>query len=55
MAKTYTTFGSTSSDLRREELIRMITHSVENLSSAELEAIYYDICLLYTSPSPRDS
>lgn len=43
MAKTYTTFGSTSSDLRREELIRMITHSVENLSSAELEALYYDM------------
>ena len=43
MAKTYTTFGSTSSDLRREELIRMITHSVETLSSAELEALYYDM------------
>lgn len=43
MAKTFTNFGSASSDLRREELIRVITHSVEHLSTPELEALYYDM------------
>lgn len=28
---------------RRDELIRTIEHSVENLSLAELEAVYYDL------------
>ena len=30
-------------ELRREELIRVIEHSVEQLSVAELEALYYDM------------
>ena len=28
---------------RREDLIRQIEHSVENLSLGELEALYYDM------------
>jgi hypothetical protein len=31
------------SDFRREELIRVIEHSVENLTLQELEALYYDM------------
>ncbi len=30
-------------DTRREELIRQIEHSVERLTLAELEALYYDM------------
>ena len=30
-----------SDDYRREELIRIIEHSVEKLTLAELEALYY--------------
>ncbi len=30
-------------DYRREELIRVIEHSVENLTLQELEALYYDM------------
>ena len=30
-------------DYRREELIRIIEHSVEKLNLAELEALYYDM------------
>lgn len=30
-------------DFRREELIRIIEHSVEKLTLAELEALYYDM------------
>lgn len=30
-------------DLRRDELIRVIEHSVEKLSLPELEAVYYDM------------
>ena len=30
-------------DFRREELIRIIEHSIENLTLQELEALYYDI------------
>jgi hypothetical protein len=30
-------------DLRRNELIRKIEHSVENLTLPELEALYYDM------------
>ncbi len=32
-----------SDDFRRGELIRVIEHSVENLTLQELEALYYDI------------
>lgn len=32
-----------SDDYRREELIHIIEHSVEKLTSAELEALYYDM------------
>lgn len=32
-----------SYDFRREELIRVIEHSVENLTLQELEALYYDM------------
>ena len=35
-------FGQ-SDDFRREELIRIIEHSVEKLTLAELEALYYDM------------
>ena len=35
-------FGQ-SDDMRREELIRLIEHSVENLTLQELEALYYDM------------
>ena len=34
---------SLSDDFRREELIRIIEHSVENLTLQELEALYYDM------------
>ena len=30
-------------DYRRDELIRIIEHSVEKLTLAELEALYYDM------------
>ena len=36
------TFGL-SDEYRREELIRMIEHSVEKLTVQELEALYYDM------------
>ena len=37
-------FGHIQSDeYRRDELIRMIEHSVEKLTLAELEALYYDM------------
>lgn len=32
-----------SDDYRREELIRKIEHSLENLTLQELEALYYDM------------
>ena len=32
-----------SEDYRRDELIPIIEHSVEKLSLAELEALYYDM------------
>ena len=35
-------FGQ-SDDYRREDLIRIIEHSVENLTLLELEALYYDM------------
>ena len=30
-------------ELRREELIRVIEHSLQTLTVAELEALYYDM------------
>lgn len=33
----------TNNERRRDELIRSIEHSVENLSLGELEALYYDM------------
>jgi hypothetical protein len=35
-------FGQ-SDDFRRDELIRIIEHSFEKLTLAELEALYYDM------------
>ena len=35
-------FGQ-ADDFRRDELIRVIEHSVENLTLQELEALYYDM------------
>ena len=35
-------FGQ-SDDFRRDELIRLIEHSVEKLTLQELEALYYDM------------
>ena len=32
-----------SGEYRREELIRAIEHSVEQLTQGELEALYYDM------------
>ena len=32
-----------SEEFRRDELIHMIEHSVEKLTLAELEALYYDM------------
>ena len=32
-----------SDDYRRDELIRKIEHSLENLTLQELEALYYDM------------
>ena len=32
-----------SDDYRRDELIRIIEHSVEKLTLPELEALYYDM------------
>lgn len=34
---------STSDDRRRDDLIRIIEHSVEGLSLPELEALHYDM------------
>ena len=39
----YTGRFSQSDDYRREELIRVIEHSVEKLTLQELEALYYDM------------
>ena len=36
-------FNSYNDESRREELIRMIEHSVQQLSIGELEALYYDL------------
>lgn len=34
---------NSSGSYRREELIRIIEHAVEQLSQAELESLYYDL------------
>ena len=39
-------FGQ-SDDYRREELIKIIEHSVENLTLQELEALYNDLTKIY--------
>ena len=36
-------FDSYNDESRREELIRMIEHSVQQLRVGELEALYYDM------------
>ncbi len=42
MPKVFTHFGP-DGETRRAELVRTIEHSVERLSLAELEALYYDL------------
>lgn len=39
----YTDRFGQSGEFRREELIRIIEHSVEKLTIQELEALYYDM------------
>ena len=39
----YTGRFEQSDEYRREELIRIIEHSVEKLTLQELEALYYDM------------
>lgn len=39
----YTGRFEQSDDYRREELIRLIEHSVEKMTLQELEALHYDI------------
>ena len=39
----YTERFGQSDDFHRDELIRKIEHSVENLTLPELEALYYDM------------
>lgn len=39
----YTGRFGLSDEHRREELIRIIEHSVEKLTLSELEALYYDM------------
>ncbi|MBF1620630.1 MAG: hypothetical protein HXO42_09155 [Prevotella sp.] len=36
-------FDRIENDTRRVELIRVLEHSIERLSLAELEALYYDL------------
>ena len=43
MAEVFSHFGQPDSEQRRDELVRVICHSVEHLSSSELEALYYDM------------
>ena len=42
-AMAYTGRFGQSDDYRREELIRVIEHSIEKLTLQELEALYYDM------------
>ena len=41
---TYTRGLGPQDDYRRDELIRLIEHSVSRLTLQELEALYYDMC-----------
>ena len=43
MAKTFTTFGNSNDDFRRDELVRKIEHALQELTLGELEALYYDM------------
>ena len=43
MTKVFTNFGIKSDDNRRDELIRIITHSAEQLTLPEIEDMYYDM------------
>ena len=43
VAMAYTGRFGQSEDFLRDELIRKIEHSVENLTLQELEALYYDM------------
>jgi hypothetical protein len=36
-------FDTTESELRKQELIRTLEHSIERLALPELEALYYDM------------
>ena len=36
-------FEKREEDTRRAELVRILEHSIERLSPAELEALYYDL------------
>ncbi len=43
MAKTFTTFGHSSDEFRRDELVRKIESALQELTLGELEALYYDM------------
>ena len=40
----YTRLFDQDNEYRRDELIRIIEHSVAKLTLQELEALYYDMC-----------
>lgn len=42
MTKVFTSFDH-DNEARRDELIRIIVHSVERLTLGELESLYYDL------------
>ena len=43
MVKVFTSFGVKTDENRRDELLRIISHSAEQLTLPELEALYYDM------------
>ena len=43
IAMSYMNKFTQSDDMRRDELLRKIEHSIENLTLQELEALYYDM------------
>ena len=43
MAKTFTTFGHSSDEFRRDELVRKIEHALQELTLGELEGLYYEM------------
>lgn len=43
MAKTFTTFGHSSDEFWRDELVRKIEQALQELTLGELEALYYDM------------